>query len=177
MLSLPHPEPSRLILRESRREAEPSPENPRTAASRPQGTGLTAASRQLPHGSSIRTQRGASARRWPHMHRGARLQMGWVQDPCSRPLTRVPSGGGGLFWPRDLVSAPASGLVTALTQVEATACGFRRHTAPSALPAQSASPRPVRRSQEEGGGGNDQPPESPVWSAELTGQPTGPKPG
>lgn len=52
-MSLPHPEPSRLILRESRREAEPSPENPRTAASRPQGTGLTAASRQLPHGSSI----------------------------------------------------------------------------------------------------------------------------
>ena len=111
------------------------------------------------------------------MHRGARLQMGRVRAPCSRPLTRVPSGGGGLFWPRDLVSAPASGLVTARRQVEATACRFRCHTAPSALPARSASPSPARRSQEEGGGGNGQPPESPVWSAELTGQPTGPKPG
>lgn len=152
-MSLPHPEPSRLILRESRREAEPSPENPRTAASRAWGMGLIAAGGQLPHGSSISAQRGASARRWPHMHRGARLQMGQARAPPSRPLTRVPSQGGGLFWPRDLASAPASSLVTARTQVEATSCGLRHHTAPSALPAQSASPRPARRSQEEGGGG------------------------
>lgn len=176
-MSPPHPELSRLILRESRREAEPSPENPQTAASRAQGTGFTATGGQLPHGSSISAQRGASARRWPHMHRGARLQMGRVRAPCSCPLTRVPSRGGGLFWPRDLVSAPASGLVTARMQVEATAFRFRHHTAPSTLPAQSASPRPARWSQEEDGGGTGQPPESLVWSAELTGQPTGSKPG